>query len=494
MRRMQVSGHPALFWLLAHQGFLRLPSLMRGVRLPAVRPRMPETSAGLLSAMHEAAPPGQPRLSWRAKQRLRGLTTALLRLEQTGAASTWNEFCAVRGRGLAIDRDRLRAALSGKVIVVTGGTGCIGSTLLEHLQELSPAALISVSRGVSPKHCKVPGVVYMHADVRDEAAMRRLFRSFGPDVVYHLAAQRSPRLAEVEVEYTLTTNVLGTRSVVRAAEDASVPLLVYSSTGKALRPFTSDVYAASKKAGEWLVATAAERGRLRASAARFTHVVDNSLIEQRLRSWIRKGGPIRLHGSDVAFFVQSARESAQLLLDATLGARDGELRLHAIRDLGWPVNLLELSLGAMDAARTVVPLYFCGFEQGYEEKPYAGLYDPQTSGCVSPLVSALENPTVAPSPTCPGVDVFTLPAASEDELAESFAKLERACTAPADTARRRALEDFSWALLDANLDRVPRRTLERLSGWLSRLSEPMSEEHRRITEALHRAAGVRIAA
>lgn len=471
-----------------------MPSLLRLVRLPVARPAMPDTSAGILSAMRDAAPPGRPRLSWRASQRLRGLTSALLRLERTGAAETWKDFCAVKDRVLAVDRDRLRAALSGKVVLVTGGTGCIGSTLLEHLQEFSPSVLISVSRGVSPKHRKVPGVIYMHADVRDERAMRRLFRSFGPDVVYHLAAQRSPSRAEVEVQYTLTTNVLGTRSVVRAAEDAGVPLLVHASTGKALRPFTSDVYAGSKKVGEWIVAMAAERGRLRASAVRFTHVVDNSLIEQRLQSWIRKGGPMRLHGADVAFFVQSARESAHLLLDATLGARDGELRLHAIRDLGWPVNLLDLSLGAMDAARKVIPLYFCGFEQGYEEKPYVGLYDPQTAGGVSPLVSALETPTVAPSPTCPGVDVFTLPAASEDDLAESFAELERACAAPSDSARRRALEDFSWALLDANLDRVPRGTLERLSGWLARISEPMSEEHRRITEALHRAAGVRIAA
>ena len=87
------------------------------------------------------------------------------------------------------------------------------------------------------------------------------------------------------------------------------------------------------------------------SAARFTHVVDNSIIYRRLRAWAdAEAGTIRLHSPDIAFYVQSALESAQLLLLALTGAERGEFRVLAITDLGWPVTLLDLALGVLAAS------------------------------------------------------------------------------------------------------------------------------------------------
>ena len=111
---------------------------------------------------------------------------------------------------------------------------------------------------------------------------------------------------------------------------------------------------------------AAASGDLLVSAARFTHVVDNSIVYERLLDWVAADGGraaadggdgagidpctggtpvVRLHGGSVAFYVQSARESAQLLQIAYLGARPGEFRVHAITDLGLPVSLLDVALG-----------------------------------------------------------------------------------------------------------------------------------------------------
>ena len=96
--------------------------------------------------------------------------------------------------------------------------------------------------------------------------------------------------------------------------------MVCASTGKALRPYSADVYTASKRAAEWLLARAAARAGARYSAARFTHVVDNSIVHARLLDWC-EGGVLRLHSADIAFYAQSALESAQLLLAAGLAAR-----------------------------------------------------------------------------------------------------------------------------------------------------------------------------
>src|ERR1035441_5431850 len=111
-----------------------------------------------------------------------------------------------------------------------------------------------------------------------------------PDLIFHVAAQRDPGLAEVEVHRTVSTNVLGTRNVLIAAAEAGVPQVVCASTGKALRPYSPDMYTASKRAAEWVSSTVAASTDMLVSAGRFTHVLDNSIIYQRLHEWAKGSG------------------------------------------------------------------------------------------------------------------------------------------------------------------------------------------------------------
>lgn len=421
-----------------------------------------ETAREIVAAMRAAAPAGQARLDEQVLGRLRDLTRSLL-AASPAAEAEYARFLSVRRRQLDLPAAALAGWLRGRTVLVTGGTGCVGSALMRELAACGPRRLVSVARGQTTGWPRAAGAEYVRGDVRDLPALGSVIAAARPDVLFHLAAQRDPGLAERDVHRTVTTNVLGTRNLIAAAEQAGVRQVVCASTGKALRPYSPDVYAASKRAAEWLVAGAAARGAARYSAARFTHVVDNSLIHRRLLSW-RAAGVVRLHSPDAVFYVQSARESAQLLLSAGLAAQRGSFRVQAITDLGWPVSLLELALGVLRRARSDSPVYFSGYDRGYEDAPFPGWYDPRTAGGVSPLISALEADRAVQA-AGGAADVFPLALAADPEADKLLLALEETCEVCRDPAAvRAALDRLSWALLGAALRAAPRPVLARAAA------------------------------
>ena len=441
-----------------------------------------------ISQMQAAAPPGQEQLDTATYRRLQALTAQLAGERYDQAIAEHARFLAIRDRPLCMPETALSARLDGAVVLVTGGTGCIGSALIGQLAAYKPARIVSVSRGVTRSEWPWRAAAgYQRADVRNRAAMDVLIGHIKPDIIFHVAAQRDPGLAETEVHRTVTTNVLGTRNVMEAAASAGVPQVVCASTGKALRPYSPDMYTASKRAAEWVTSQMA--GEMLVSAARFTHVGDNSIIYRRLREWAAsKDRVIRLHSPGISFYVQSAAESAQLLLLACLGATPGEFRIHAISDLGWPVSLLDLALGVLADTGSAAPVYISGYDQGYEEVPFPGLYDPATAGDVSPLLNAFEAAAVVESP-CPVVDAFRVDMASGHGTGKLLGILAEVCDRTEDPgAVRGALDDLSWGLLDASLTAAPGPVLARMAALTRQapgLSAEYSEILRRIEGALH---------
>jgi nucleoside-diphosphate-sugar epimerase len=447
-----------------------------------------ETVGEIINCMRGAAPAGQSALEQDVLRRLGEFTQTLIAVKE-GAAEEHARFLGFGQRGLCLPEAELSAWLSGATVLVTGGTGCIGSTLMAQVAQRGAGRLISVGRGITDGWPTQPTAEYRQADVRDRAGLEALFSEVRPDVIFHVAAQREPARAEVEVHRTVSTNVLGTRNVLEAAEAAGVPQVVCASTGKALRPYSPDIYTASKRAAEWVASSVAGRGELLISAGRFTHVLDNSVIYRRLQDWA-EDGVIRLHSPNIAFYVQSALESAQLLLLAGLGAQRGEFRVHAITDLGWPVSLLDVALGVLISTGSSTPIYFSGYDPGYEEVPFPGLYDPVTAGDVSPLLNAFEAAAGTSAP-CPMVDAFRLEMAANPRPAKLLGALDEICERSSDPdVVRGGLNEMSWALLDATLHAVPRRVLARAAA----LSDPhhgvMSADHRRVLDAIRDSAGL----
>jgi FlaA1/EpsC-like NDP-sugar epimerase len=443
----------------------------------------------IVALMRQAVPPGQETLDDASLTRLQELTRALIEAKPD-AQQEYARFLAISERGLPLPDDELDAWLRGKSVIVVGGTGCIGSTLMEQVEIRCPKRLVSVGRGVTAGYPRLPGAEYLQADIRDRRRLAEVFNQIRPDVIFHVAAQRDPGLAEQEVHRTLSTNVLGTQNVITVAAECGVPQVVCASTGKALRPYSPDTYTASKRVAEWVMAkAAAARSGTTFSAARFTHVVDNSIIHSRLLDWCQ-GGVIRLHSAEIGFYGESALESAQLLLAAGLGARPGELRVHAITDLGWPVTLLDVTLGVLARTGSTTPIYISGYDRGYEPIPFPGLYDPLTAGEVSPLLSAFE---AATAEAMPGVMVDSFPMAVKPgpELDQRLRELEEACHSTEDPAvLRSALDQMSWALLDATLSAVEQPVLARAAQLTIKHQGTLIPEHRRMLAAIMREAGI----
>ncbi len=445
------------------------------------------TAAEIIAMMRAAVPAGRRSLDDAELAELRDLTRALIAARADSPAE-YARYLAIAQRSIAIPRSEADAWLGSATVLVTGGTGCIGSTLMAQIARCGPRRLVSVSRGRTTAWPRVGGAEYAEADVRDQCGLAAVFEEIRPEVVFHLAAQRDPGLAEHEVHRTVTTNVLGTRNVVSAASQIGVRQVVCASTGKALRPYSRDVYTATKRAAEWIVASAAGHGRARYSAARFTHVVDNSILHSRLLSW-SQGGVLRLHGADIMFYAQSALDSAQLLLCAGLGARLGIMQVYALTDLGWPVSLLDLALGMLARTGSDAPIYFSGHDPGYESRPFPGLYDPRTAGDVSPLMSAFEA-VGAQRSARQGADAFGVAPAYLPQLDELLLGLEEVCDSTTEPGPLRAsLDALSWALLDATLGTVPRETLIRAAQLSMPFTGELSPEHQRVLMAIQQHAG-----
>jgi Polysaccharide biosynthesis protein len=434
----------------------------------------------LLGDLRTAAPPQAAELTEPQVEKLRGLTRELLELKPQSLAE-YRRFEGVRSRCIELPAQEIAAQVEGATILVTGGTGCIGRVLLNQLLPYRPARLVSLSRGRTALP-RIDGVEFVYGDVRYRSSLDEVFAEIRPDIVFHVAAQRNPGLAEVEVLRTVATNVFGTRNVLQAAARTGTGTVVCASTGKALRPYSPDVYAASKRIGEWILARSAAASETRLAASRFTHVVDNSIIGDRLRSWCAKDEPIRLHSAEIGFYIQSALESAQLLLCGLIDATPGTLRLNALRDLDWPASLLEVALGAVAHTGSAAPVYIAGYDSGYEEQAFPGLYDPMTAGDVSPLINVFEA-IGAKAAASEQVDMFIPDVLSGDEQAlRALTELESACVPaltgePDPTVVRRKLDDLSWALLDATVVAIPPQSRARAVRLAERSVATLPEQH-----------------
>jgi nucleoside-diphosphate-sugar epimerase len=354
---------------------------------------LPEPACDVIAAMQQVLPPGVDCTAQDdALGKLQGLTAQLIDCYRSAGKLAEDPFGDMRDRQIPLHEAEVASLITGRKVLVTGGAGCVGRVLLRALERLHPARLVCVDRAPGLGADFDPAIVHHRLDVRDSDGLRSVFERERPHVVFHLAAQRDPGLAERLVHETLSTNIFGCANVIEACEEHGVEICVFSSTGKASRYLTLETYAASKKFAEWQFQVAARTGRTRYAAARFTHVLDNRLVCGPLDAAIAGCVAIGVHAPGRMIVAQNANEATHLLLNAAVFASHGRLPVLVVRNLGWPVETLEIALYRLVRGGASIPVRFLGVPPGYAEDFFRGQVDWRFRMDLHTLLNVLESP------------------------------------------------------------------------------------------------------
>ncbi|MBB5692340.1 polysaccharide biosynthesis protein [Muricoccus pecuniae] len=319
---------------------------------------------------------------------LRSATRSLIRTMREEGRLAQDPMELALTRSVDLHHAAAERRLRGRRVLVTGGSGCVGTRLRGLIAGFGPAELVNLD--IVPHQGDGS---WLQADIRDPAALDAAFAKARPEVVFHLASIREPGKAELVVGEAVDTNVFGTANVIEACRRHGVAQAVYSSTGKCYAYLTDHVYTASKKLAEVQWARAARSGGPTLFAmTRFTHVLENGVVAREIAEGIRDGH-VRLHGPDRHFNVQNLRQATHLLVNALALAGEHEPgRFWSAVDLGWPVNTLELALFEILRSGRDVAVSFSGVPRGYDESFFRGQFDWSGDHDYHPLVNALEAP------------------------------------------------------------------------------------------------------
>lgn len=248
-----------------------------------------------------------------------------------------------------LDESEIRAGLAGRVVLVTGAGGSIGSELCRQIARYQPAAIIGLDQSetalyhIDQEMRERFSRTLFHAEVGSVQNQRRLneiFSEHRPHAVYHAAAYKHVPLMEAHLFEAVENNILGTQQVARAASAAGAEFVVLVSSDKAVRPV--NIMGATKRMAE-LVCLAAGQAepRTRFLAVRFGNVLgSNGSVIPRFQRQIAAGGPVTVTHPDMRRFFMTIPEAAQLVLQAAAMGAGGEV---FVLDMGEPVRILDLA-------------------------------------------------------------------------------------------------------------------------------------------------------
>jgi len=240
------------------------------------------------------------------------------------------------------DLESVRRSLTGHRVLVTGAGGSIGSEICRQVSSLDPALLVLLDHDETHLHDAAATLsgpcTQALVDITDRAAVLEAFERYQPEVVFHAAAHKHVPVLEDHPSAAAKTNVLGTRNVVDGSVAAGASRFVQISTDKAVRP--SSVMGASKRLAEQTVLAHAPEGAAYRTV-RFGNVLGSrgSVIPTFARQ-IAQGGPVTVTDPRMTRFFMSVEEAVQLVLQASVLSRGGEIFML---EMGQPVRILDLA-------------------------------------------------------------------------------------------------------------------------------------------------------
>lgn len=287
---------------------------------------------------------------------------------------------------ISINMTEIAGALNGKVVLVTGAAGSIGSELCRILSTFNIKELVLFDSAETPMHNirleleeKFPAIHFtpIMGDVRMQERVESVFKRYSPQIVFHAAAYKHVPLMEENPCEAVHTNVHGTRNVADMAVKYNVEKFIMVSTDKAVNP--TNVMGASKRLAEIYVQSLSiaiskgiHSGKTRFITTRFGNVLgSNGSVIPRFREQLMKGGPLTVTHPDIIRYFMTIPEACRLVLEAGFMGKGNEIFVF---DMGTPVKIADLACRMIELAGLVpdvdIFIQYTGLRPGeklYEE-------------------------------------------------------------------------------------------------------------------------------
>ena len=279
-----------------------------------------------------------------------------------------------------IDLQTTHEHLQGKVVMVTGGGGSIGSVICDQVAASKPKKLILVEMYENSAYDVQQKLLMQYGSdfdldvricsIRDSRKVDSLIKECKPEIIFHAAAHKHVPLMETSPEEAVKNNVCGTWNLAISADRYGVESFVLISTDKAVNP--TSIMGATKRICEMIIQAMSNTSKTRFVAVRFGNVLgSNGSVIPLFKEQITKGGPVTVTHPDITRYFMTIDEAVSLVITAQKMAKGGEI---FVLDMGEQVKILDLAENLIRLAGFLpykdIPIVFTGLRPGeklYEE-------------------------------------------------------------------------------------------------------------------------------
>jgi len=247
-----------------------------------------------------------------------------------------------------LDIEGITSYITGKVVLVTGGGGSIGSELCRQIASFRPKHLVILDNYENNAYDIQNELLFQYPDlclstiianIREKHRMDSIFKKYRPNVVFHAAAHKHVPLMEANPTEAIKNNVFGTLNVAECADKYGVKRFVLISTDKAVNP--TNIMGATKRIAEMIIQAVNKNSSTEFVAVRFGNVLgSNGSVIPLFKRQIEQGGPVTVTHPEVTRFFMTIPEAVQLVIQAGAMAKGGEI---FVLDMGQPVKIFDLA-------------------------------------------------------------------------------------------------------------------------------------------------------
>ncbi|MGO9936537.1 MAG: polysaccharide biosynthesis protein [Terracidiphilus sp.] len=247
-----------------------------------------------------------------------------------------------------LDLERIRERIQGRVVMVTGAAGSIGSEICRQIAPFRPLAIVGFDAAETPLfHIdremakSFPYITFYPeiGSITSRGTLKRVMQRYHPSILYHAAAYKHVPLMERHVFAAVETNIFGTWNVANIAAEYGVDDFIMISTDKAVRP--TSMMGATKRTAELLIRALQMEGGTKFVAVRFGNVLgSNGSVVPIFKEQIAAGGPVTVTHPEMTRYFMTIPEAAQLVLQAFSIGKGGEV---FVLEMGEPVRIADLA-------------------------------------------------------------------------------------------------------------------------------------------------------